>query len=69
MSEGGDMAFRSIFDKNFKYRNASSTDVRQTFERVRRELRLQEQRAQGSCDDRSANVVATIGRSRQPAAK
>ena len=63
------MAFRSILDKDFKYRNASSTDVRRTFERVRRELRLQEQRAQGSYDRHSAKVVATIGRSRHPAAK
>ena len=63
------MAFKSIFDKSFKYRNSSATDVRQTFERIKREQRLQEQHARGAdCDDRSAKVVATIGRSRPPAA-
>lgn len=63
------MAFRSVFDKGFKYRNAHSTDIRLTFERIRREQRLQEQRAQSTDGDHSAKVVATIGRSRQLAAK
>jgi ribosomal protein S25 len=29
---------RSILDPQFKYRNAAKTDVRETFERIRREL-------------------------------
>ena len=32
------MAFKSVLDPNFRYRSAASTDVRKTFERVRREL-------------------------------
>jgi hypothetical protein len=31
------MAFKSILDPAFKYRTAVSTDIRETFERVRRE--------------------------------
>ena len=33
------MAFRSLFDRSFKYRSSLSTDVRRTFERAKRELR------------------------------
>jgi hypothetical protein len=32
------MAFKSILDPTFEYRNAASTDVRKTFERVRRKV-------------------------------
>ncbi len=38
------MAFRSLLDPDFKYRSAATTDVRETFERVRRELLLEEER-------------------------
>lgn len=31
------MAFKSVFDPTFQYRTAVSTDIRATFERVRRE--------------------------------
>jgi hypothetical protein len=54
------MAFRSILDQNFKYRNAASTDLSKTFERIRREQR-------GATNDPrttnspGAKVVATIG--------
>ena len=58
------MAFRSIFDKSFEYRNAHSTDIRLTFERIRREQRLKEEQDQAGCADQGAKVVATIGRSR-----
>ena len=59
------MAFKSILDPEFKYRNAASTDVRKTFERIRREQRVKEQAA-GSSDNEhhGAKVVATIGRQR-----
>jgi hypothetical protein len=33
------MAFKSLLDPSFTYRNAASTDVRLTFERIRREQR------------------------------
>jgi hypothetical protein len=56
------MAFKSILDPNFKYRNASSTDLRRTFERIRREQRLNDQAATSSDNERhGASVVATIG--------
>jgi hypothetical protein len=61
------MAFKSVFDKSFKYRNALSTDIRQTFERARREQRLQEHRSEPPSGDRPGKVVATIGRTRRPA--
>jgi hypothetical protein len=45
----GDIVFKSIFDPHFKYRNAVSTDVRKTFERVRQEQqRLDERRKNGT---------------------
>ena len=33
------MAFKSVYDPDFKYRSAVSTDVRLTFERIRHEQR------------------------------
>ena len=33
---GERMGFKSILDPEFKYRNAASTDLRKTFERIRR---------------------------------
>jgi hypothetical protein len=45
------MAFKSVFDKTFRYRDSSSTDIRQTFERLRREQRLQEQRGQAGSNE------------------
>jgi hypothetical protein len=38
------MAFKSILDPAFKYRTAVSTDIRETFERVRREQQLVQQK-------------------------
>ena len=35
------MAFKSILDRQFKYHNAVSTDIRKTFERIRREQQLE----------------------------
>jgi len=40
------MAFKSVFDPAFKYRTAVSTDIRQTFERIRREQQINQQQAQ-----------------------
>ena len=31
------MRFKSVFDPDFKYRSAASTDLRKTFERIKRE--------------------------------
>ena len=39
------MAFKSVLDPAFKYRRAVSTDIRKTFERVRREQQLVQQKA------------------------
>ena len=54
------MSFRSILDPEFKYRNAASTDVRKTFERIRREQRLDEERRSAATDYGSAKVIARI---------
>ena len=54
------MAFKSILDQNFKYRNASSTDVSKTFERIRREQRVVTNDSR-TTDSAGAKVVATIG--------
>jgi hypothetical protein len=54
------MGFKSILDPDFKYRNAASTDVRKTFERIRREQRLEAERRFTANDFGSAKVVARI---------
>jgi hypothetical protein len=38
------MAFKSVLDPAFKYRTAIATDIRETFERVRREQQSAQQR-------------------------
>jgi hypothetical protein len=62
---GGDVAFKSILDKGFYYRNSASTDIRLTFDRIRRERQLAEPRADQSA--LKARVVAAIGRTARPA--
>jgi hypothetical protein len=52
------MSFKSILDPEFKYRNAASTDVRKTFERIRKERLEQERRV--ASDYSSSKVVARI---------
>ena len=52
------MGFKSILDPEFKYRNAASTDVRKTFERIRKERVEQERRVAN--DYGSSKVVARI---------
>ena len=39
---------KSILDPSFKYRSAASTDVRKTFDRIRRQQRQDERRTQSS---------------------
>ena len=48
---------KSILDPTFKYRSAASTDVRKTFERIRRQQRQDERRTQSS---EAATVVVDI---------
>jgi hypothetical protein len=55
------MAFKSILDSDFKYRNAASTDVRKTFERIRREQRSGQAAVSSDNEHHGAKVVATIG--------
>ena len=52
------MAFRSILDPKFQYTNAASTDITQTFKRIRGELRQQSQKTASL----ASKVVATIGK-------
>ena len=55
------MKFKSILDPEFKYRNAASTDVRKTFERIRKEQRVeQERKINGTKEYGTAKVVARI---------
>jgi len=58
------MGFKSILDPEFKYRNAASTDVRKTFERIRKERLEQERRVAN--DYGSSKVVARITNRRTP---
>jgi hypothetical protein len=58
------MSFKSILDPEFKYRNAASTDVRKTFERIRKERLEQERRVAN--DYGSSKVVARISNRRTP---
>ena len=46
------MAFKSLLDPNFTYRNSASTDVRLTFERIRRELREKRRKAERETTER-----------------
>lgn len=40
-----EMIMKRILDKSFHYRPSHETDIRKTFERVRRELRQQQEKA------------------------
>jgi hypothetical protein len=53
------MAFRSILDPKFHYTSAASTDITQTFKRIRGALRQQASQRAGSL---SSKVVGTIGK-------
>jgi len=54
------MGFKSILDPEFKYRNAASTDVRKTFERIRREQQIDHKRRYVDEEYGSGKVVARI---------
>lgn len=58
------MAFKSLFDPTFKYRDALSTDVRKTIRRIKRQQQLDQQSAQAEQQDVRSKVVATIGAGR-----
>ena len=60
LGTGEAMSFKSILDPEFKYRNAASTDVRKTFERIRKEQRLDDERRYVANDYGSTKVVARI---------
>jgi hypothetical protein len=51
------MRFKSVLDPHFKYRSAASTDVRKTFERIKRDQRKAQPEAK-------ANVVRKSPRKR-----
>lgn len=57
------MAFKSVLDPTFTYRNSANTDVRLTFERVRRELKEEAQRERAR---EERKVVAIIGNGGSP---
>ena len=42
------MAFKSLLDPDFHYRSAANTDVRETFERIRREQHVSQQPRRGA---------------------
>ena len=52
------MAFKSLLDPTFTYRNAANTDVRLTFERARRE---QQEGTQRERPRDGGKVVAILG--------
>jgi hypothetical protein len=49
--------FRSILDPQFKYRNAASTNLRETFDRIRREQGLNGSSATQSLDHGSGECT------------
>jgi hypothetical protein len=58
---GGTMAFKSLLDPSFTYRNAASTDVRLTFDRIRREQREKRRRAEQE-ETKGMGVLASVPR-------
>jgi hypothetical protein len=49
------VAFKSIFDPNFRYRNANSTDVGKTFKRIKRE---QKRKQRGATENEAGGSVS-----------
>jgi hypothetical protein len=62
------MAFKSLLDPSFTYRNAASTDVRLTFDRIRRELREKRRQAEQQEAER-VGVLASANRGDQAGAR
>jgi hypothetical protein len=56
------MAFKSLLDPDFEYRSAANTDVRKTFERVRREQRLRKEQVAWLPEARRRNEERTEGK-------
>ena len=52
------MAFKHLLDPQFKYRSADMTDVRLTFQRIRRDQRKAER---ATAAEAESKVVARIG--------
>ena len=50
---------KNILDKSFHYRPSHETDIRKTFERVRREMRLQQAREQA---EKKVVPISAIGK-------
>ena len=51
------MAFKSILDPKFRYTSSASTDVRKTFERIKR----QQQRLQKASEQEAAPTSKVVG--------
>lgn len=60
--EEATMAFKSLLDPDFQYRSAANTDVRETFERVRREQRLKREQVTWLPEARRRNEERTEGK-------
>ena len=65
---GGTMAFKSLLDPSFTYRNAASTDVRMTFDRIRREQREKRRQAEQQQAQR-IGVLANVSRTDEARAR
>ena len=60
------MAFKSILDREFKYRNAVSTDIRLTFDRIRAEQGNVERRVPGAAEAKIVGRIVPRGRDLPP---
>ena len=64
------MGFKSILDPSFRYRDAASTDVRKTFERIKRQQRFKSgaQKNDAVKHAPSSKVVGVIAPARRKSA-
>ena len=62
------MAFKSLLDPSFTYRNAASTDVRLTFDRIRREQREKRRQAEQQ-EAKKLGVLASASRADEARAR
>ena len=63
------MAFKSLLDPSFTYRNAASTDVRLTFDRIRREQREKRRQAEQQQAAERMGVLANASRTDESRAR